>query len=202
MVARAVLVDRIAKRARGRALALGVWLAGLALVSAACGGSAGDPSVASLGTTTSTTGAQRTSSGTHAGAAAPSFVPYASCLTAHGIAASSPQGHGIAITGNVDPNSPQFAAAQKACRKLAPPGGPKPLTAAQQALRTKDLVAFSHCVRTHGVPGFPDPDPNSEFAYAAGGERGVSQLASPLGKAAFKACQSLFPKLGPQISLG
>jgi hypothetical protein len=199
VAARAVLGERVARRAGDRALVLGVALAGLALVSAACGGGSADPAVASLGTATSSSAGQTTSSAGHAGAAAPSFVPYATCLTAHGVAASSPSGHGIQITGNVDPGSPQFAAAQKACRKLAPAGGPKPLTAAQQALRTKDLVMFSQCVRKHGVPGFPDPDPNSEFAY---GGVGAGQLDSPLGRAAFKACQSLFPKFGPQISIG
>jgi hypothetical protein len=196
---RAVSADRMANRAGTRALVLAVALAVLVLVSSACGGGSADPSVASLATVTSSTGDQTTATAEHTGAAAPSFVPYATCLTAHGIAASSPSGHGIQITGIVGPNSPQFASAQKACRALLPPGGPKPLTAAQQALRTADLVAFSQCVRKHGVPGFPDPDPNSAFAY---GGSGPSQLNSPLGKAAFAACHSLFPKFGPQISLG
>lgn len=197
MAAGAVRADR--RRGR-RALALGVALAALALLAAACGGGAASPPVASVGATTSPTGGETTATtATNAGDASSSFEPYATCLTQHGVAASSPSGRGIQITGNVDPNSPQFAAAQKACQKLAPRGGPAPLSSAQQALRTKGLVKFSQCVRAHGVPSFPDPNPNSAFPWSGAG---VSQLGSPLGRAAFKACHSLFPKIGPQISLG
>jgi hypothetical protein len=174
-------------------------VAGLALVTTACGGGSASPPVASVGTATSPAGGTTVAGTKGAGGAAPSFEPYATCLTQHGVAASSPSGRGIQITGGIDPNSPQFAAAQKACQKLAPRGGPAPLSSAQLALRTKGLIAFSRCVRKHGVPGFPDPDPNSAFAFDGAG---ASQLNTPLGRAAFKACHSFFPKIGPQISLG
>ena len=119
MAGRAKLADR---RGIDRVCALAVVVAGLALLAAACGGSSADPSVASLGSTASTSEGSR-GSGTTSTAAAPSFVPYATCLTQHGIAASSPSGRGIAITAAVDPASPLFAAARKACQKLLPAGG-------------------------------------------------------------------------------
>lgn len=70
---------------------------------------------------------------------------------------------------------------------------------ASQTAASNKLAQFSQCVRAHGVPSFPDPNPNSAFPWSGAG---VSQLGSPLGRAAFKACHSLFPKIGPQISLG
>jgi hypothetical protein len=181
----------------GRALGLVAGLAGLALLSTGCGGGSASPSVASLGTPTSASSVAGHSTSSGAGSTR-SATAYAACLTSHGIPATSPGGRGLEIS-NADPQSPQFQAAQAACRALLPGGGLKPLSAAQQVQRTKALVAFSACVRKHGVPTFPDPNPNSQFAYA---QLGIKQLTSPLGKAAFKACQSLFPKLGPQLRLG
>jgi hypothetical protein len=79
-------------------------------------------------------------------------------------------------------------------------GGTRPLNAAQHALRTRGLIAFSRCLRTHGVPSFPDPNPNPNgFPY--GGDA-PALLDSPIGRAAFTACDSDFPKVGPQIRLG
>jgi hypothetical protein len=53
------------------------------------------------------------------------------------------------------------------------------------------LVAFSHCVRSHGVPDFPDPEPgagNAKFPGARQLRVGSSHLA-----AAENACQHLLP---------
>jgi hypothetical protein len=78
-------------------------------------------------------------------------------------------------------------------------GGTRPLNAAQQALRTRGLIAFSRCLRTHGVPSFPDhPNPNG-FPYVGGAP---ALLDAPIGRAAFTACDSDLPKVGPEIRLG
>lgn len=55
--------------------------------------------------------------------------------------------NGIAFSG------PAFEAAQKACRSVGTLGAPAPLSEAQK----EALVAKAHCIRTHGVPSFPDP---------------------------------------------
>ena len=57
----------------------------------------------------------------------------------------------------VSPGSPQLQAAQKACQKLLPGGGPKPLSPAQEAQARKSALALAACMRTHGYPNFPDP---------------------------------------------
>jgi hypothetical protein len=57
--------------------------------------------------------------------------------------------------------------------------------------KTSRLVAFSHCVRSHGVPGFPDPQAGATNAKFPGAQQlGVS--SSQLD-AAERACQHLLP---------
>lgn len=58
----------------------------------------------------------------------------------------------------VDPRSPQFTAAVKACAHLLPPGkvgapGGNTITPADQA----DYLKAVACMRSHGFPKFPDP---------------------------------------------
>lgn len=60
------------------------------------------------------------------------------------------------------------------------------------------LVAYSHCMRTHGVPTFPEP-----VAGQGIGKARIVQLAgSPQFSAASRACQHLLPAdgLGPQTT--
>jgi hypothetical protein len=66
-------------------------------------------------------------------------------------------GGGIAIRpgSGLNPQSPAFQAAQKACGKLLPRGGP----GARKPTKTQFVaaLAFAKCMRTHGLPHFPDP---------------------------------------------
>jgi hypothetical protein len=55
----------------------------------------------------------------------------------------------------IDPGSASFQAASRKCQKYQR-GGPAP-SAAQQAKFLKQALAFSACMRAHGVPAFPDP---------------------------------------------
>ena len=86
--------------------------------------------------------------------------------------------------------------AQKACQSLAPGGadGGGTVSAAQQAAALK----FSACMRSHGVPNFPDP------TFSGGGVQlhvtGIDPN-SPQMIAAQKACQSLQPG-GGGLSMG
>jgi hypothetical protein len=93
----------------------------------------------------------------------------------------------------IDPSSPKFRAAQQACQKLLPNGGqPSPQ---QRAKMQAALLAFSACMRSHGVPDFPDP------TFAGGGARlslnggPGSDLnpQSPRFQAAQTACQGKLP---------
>jgi hypothetical protein len=55
-------------------------------------------------------------------------------------------------------------------------------------------LAFSRCMRSHGVPDFPDPDTNGGITINSGGPGGKNLGPNaPAFKAAQKACQSLAP---------
>jgi hypothetical protein len=85
--------------------------------------------------------------------------------------------------------NPRFKAASEACRKLLPGGGPNnqaPLTAAQQ----EQYLRAAACIRSHGVPNFPDP------TFSGGGvhiEHQKLNESSPSFKAAVHDCESLIP---------
>lgn len=64
-------------------------------------------------------------------------------------------GGGVDLPSAINPQSPAFKSAQRACAKLAP-GGPR---GGARATESQFLAArtFAKCVRTHGFPSFPDP---------------------------------------------
>jgi hypothetical protein len=65
---------------------------------------------------------------------------------------------------DLDPSSPAFVAAQKACISLAPGGtAGNGVTPAMQAA----ALAYSACMRTHGFPNFPDPVFDSQGEHVA-----------------------------------
>jgi hypothetical protein len=176
-------------------------VAGLAVLAAGCGGSGKkSPGVASLGPTTSTT-TTTTSGGGAQSTGAPSklgnFVRFVHCMDAHGIQAQLGQGgQGVTINGpGVGPNSPTLQAAQKACQKYLPNGGPQQLTPAQRAQDMKLLLAMAKCIRAHGIPSFPDPDSQGTFQFpqSSSFDPGSSQF-----QAAMQACR---PSNGAKVPI-
>jgi hypothetical protein len=188
-----------------RLLLPGSVLATVGLAAAGCGGSR-VPSVASVATTTPASTSPAPAAST--GSTASSRAALVTCFRAHGIQAALASGGGgsarsvtvagVTIGGNVDPSSSQFQSAMQACRKYLPGGGPPSLTPAQQAEAAKANARFAACMRTHGVPGFPDP--NGQGFFAPGSLKAIDP-GSPLVDRAFKACQSLEAHVGPRLSL-
>jgi hypothetical protein len=160
---------------------------GLALLAAGCGGApSGGPSVAAAGTGTA---AVRTTST----AAKADPVAFSRCMRAHGVPSfPDPDSEGRieirATPGSpLAPDSPTFKAAQQACRRFAPartadPGALRKM--ADQALK------FSACMRSHGVPKFPDPKVSGDGIQIA--IRGIDPT-SPAFKAAQQACRAYSP---------
>lgn len=66
-------------------------------------------------------------------------------------------GGGIQIqaSSGINPLSPSFKAAQPACHKLLPGGGPANMHASAQQMA--QALKIAQCMRAHGVTGFPDP---------------------------------------------
>ena len=58
------------------------------------------------------------------------------------------------------------------------------------------MVAFASCMRSHGVPNFPDPNSDGVIPLLR-----MSRIdpGSPVVLTAFKACEQLEPKIGPRI---
>jgi hypothetical protein len=92
----------------------------------------------------------------------------------------------------VEVNGPAFRSAMNACRSYLPNGGHP--TAAQTAQAKAQALAMSRCMRTHGVPNFPDPQfrpgPNGGVGVQLGGA-GIDPN-SPAFQTAQKACGSIF----------
>lgn len=175
-------------------------LATLAL-AAACGGAAsGSSGVASLGSTTTT--AKESSAGSSAGSQskADAALKYSQCMRSHGVPnfpdpSISGDKATIQIKGSpgsgLDPNSPQFQAAQSACRGLLPNGGqPSP----QQRAQAQDAaVHFAQCMRSHGI-NIPDPQTSTSggIGIKITPGQGVDPN-SPQFQAAQSACQHFLP---------
>jgi hypothetical protein len=65
--------------------------------------------------------------------------------------------------------------------------------AAPRSASSPSSVAYSHCMRSHGVPNFPDPGSNGVVPKADSQQLGVS--SSEL-QAAQRDCQALYPTTG------
>jgi hypothetical protein len=78
--------------------------------------------------------------------------------------------------------------AQDACRHLSPYGGGGVGTSQQQQAKLAQALNFARCMRTHGVPNFPDPSAagNSGMGFNMSGV----DTHSPQYQSAQQACRS------------
>jgi hypothetical protein len=150
---------------RTRTAAAIVAAAGLGLLAAACGGSR--PSQQENGA-----------------------LAYAHCIRSNGVPNwPDPNTGGVfdksqLTLQQLGVSGSRLQAAQGACRHLLPNGGQPPNEAQVQQERAQAL-AFSQCVRAHGVPNFPDPASDGRIPDPA--TVGVDQ-GSPKFEAANDAC--------------
>lgn len=180
------------RRPRLAVAALVVAVAGVALLASACGGGTPSAGVAHLGSTTSTTagsGSGSTGSGKNGG-----LLAYSQCMRSHGLPDfPDPNSQGViegqsssGSDGNasdLNPNSPTYQAAQKACQKYASGG----TTPADQAQELAQALKYAACMRSHGVTDFPDPTVvNGQIEFSGSG---IGR--SPDYQSANTACQSL-----------
>ena len=166
--------------------------AGLALLAAACGGS---PSahVAQVGSTTT----QNSSSSNPPAAAGQSgAVAFARCMRSHGVPNyPDPTGSGLVKESlqQLGVGSSRFQSASRDCGHLLPNGGSAPSPARVQQVRARALQ-FSKCVRSHGVPNFPDPAADGRIPDPAA--VGINQ-GSPKFEAANHVCRKYRPPYMP-----
>ena len=122
---------------------------------------------------------------------------YAACMRSHGVPNfPDPNADGsISINSKtgLDPQSPKFRAAQNVCEKELPHRNPSPQ---EEARAQQAALAFSACMRSHGLPKFPDPTfSDGKVTMAIKGTPGSGlDPQSPKFQAAQKACQSKLQK--------
>jgi hypothetical protein len=184
-----------ASRRTGRlrhAVAIAAALAGVALLAAACGGGSA-----------STTAPPGSQGGSNPGDTA---VAYSQCMRAHGVPnfpdpnPSTPwkpfSGPYLQQAG-VDPGSPRFQPASQACQHLMPHVS---MTAAQRQQVLSQALRYAACMRTHGVPDFPDPSTSSTGGVSFNLEPNL--VNTPQFGSAAQACRSVDPGMALPTNLG
>jgi hypothetical protein len=95
-----------------------------------------------------------------------------------------------------DSNSPQFQAADRACKAGLPDLAPQ--TPAAKAAANAKALQYVACMRSHGEPDFPDP--NGQGLIQISNPTGILAPNSPEYKNAQNACQSLDSGFGESSS--
>jgi hypothetical protein len=165
-------------------------LTGAGLSLAACGG-------------TSSPGAGGSTSPQDMAANNSKALQFAECMRGHGVPNfPDPTGGQIDLRVQQTPNSmsvngvqvngPAFQSAMKSCQSYLPNGGHP--TAAQTAKAKSRALAMSKCMRSHGVPNFPDPQfqtgPNGSIGVRISGA-GINP-SSPAFQTAQRDCGKIF----------
>jgi hypothetical protein len=169
-------------RTRTGALACAV---GVALLTAACGGSP------PTGGSPSTGGGPQATAGGASSAMVTAELAYARCMRANGVANypdPDPDGQLPASTNKQQLTSnPHLATAARTCSHLIP----QSVIDAQNQADQREYVSFAQCMRTNGIPNFPDPTTRSGgtpiFNLAPAG----IDTSSPQVRSAASRCQSM-----------
>ncbi len=148
---------------------------GFAVIAAGCGGT-NQPGNAGSGSTKA------------------QFLAYSRCMRSHGVLdfpdPTTPAGGGVAFSidggpgSDLNPNNPKFKAANRGCQPLLP-AGVQSATPASPKVAAE--VRWARCLRSHGVPSFPDPNKQGAFDSAK------FDSSSPAFQTASEACKSLQP---------
>jgi hypothetical protein len=129
---------------------------------------------------------------------------YASCIRDHGLSSfpdpSMTDHDGQQVAYLATPSSlvasPAFKTANTVCQKILTPVLDTTPNLAAQATREQHLAAFAKCMRSHGVPGFPDPTSQGQLTQEMIASAGAD-LSSPAVLNAVKTC---LPAAGGEIS--
>ena len=123
------------------------------------------------------------------------MVAYAGCMRSHDVpdypdpqVSMGPDGVRVTISpGAANPTTPAFRSADQACRGRLSQGFAN-VVAASNPREQAQALAFAGCMRSHGVPSFPDPGRHGDFTLPAG----IDQQ-SPQFQRAMHACAHVKP---------
>ena len=104
------------------------------------------------------------------------------------ISSSGGEVHVKISPGRLNSNSPAFKSAGQACHKLLPNGGGRGAAGANSAQEQAQGLKFAVCMRSHGVPNFPDPGHDGAFDLPSG----INPQA-PQFQRAMQACMKVRP---------
>jgi hypothetical protein len=110
-------------------------------------------------------------------------VAFAQCVRSHGVPNFPDPQNGHFLISSADQNNPNFQPAVQACQHLLGPGG-----ATNGGSNNSQLLAFAHCMQTHGVPQFPDPTANGAIGLPSGVDPNAPQF-----QRAWQECESNLP---------
>ncbi|HTW03073.1 MAG TPA: hypothetical protein VMF87_22405 [Streptosporangiaceae bacterium] len=164
-----------------RAGVLSTTLVGAVVLAAACSGSSAG-------------------AGTFLGGTYAQSLAYAKCMRSHGVPNfPAPDAEGNFSNDQIDAVGTGTAErnAFQTCRSLLPNEGTGLSVSQLQAMQQQNLhnaVLAAHCMRAHGIAGFPDPSGSTQNSgvnwqpVAAAVQSGALNLGSPSYEVAFDVC--------------
>jgi hypothetical protein len=180
--------DRIPARLWRRTGFLGSALLSLVVIATACSGGSPGPSVAGGGSSSSPTPSASSDPSTAA-------LAYSRCMRDHGVPDfPDPDAEGQVNDPQLEESSGVVSQAEDACEDLAPEG--EAADGGQQAAAAEKALAYSQCMRDHGISGFPDPEPDPGGGWVI--PHGEFDPRDPAVRRADEAClQSVFADASP-----
>lgn len=173
----------------------------ICLLASGCGSKSAAPTVPTL-----PGAAAQAQSGSGTGPTLAAFRAAIACARAHGMSGlpdPAIDSHGrVILPGLANPPTPT-PAVQAACgglinraASLAGSGGSS--SSQPSAADLTALLRFAHCMRAHGEPHWPDPDPNQpgQFTFASRADLPPKDQAKRL----FAPCQQFVPPIGISIN--
>jgi hypothetical protein len=160
----------------------------IVMIAPACSGGPTGPGVAGGGSSSSPTSSAPSDPRSAA-------LAYSQCMRDHGVSDfPDPDANGAVNDPHLEEPSAVVSQAEEACEDLSPEG--EPADGGQQAAAAESALAYSQCMRDHGISGFPDPMPDPGGGWLI--PHGEFDPHDPAVRRADEAClQSVFADASP-----
>jgi hypothetical protein len=117
---------------------------------------------------------------------------FAVCMRSHGVPSFPDPTSPHEFKASLSPESalvrsPSFQSAYTACRHLLPNGGRPNQSTTHSRARIAAALAFARCIRSHGLPNFPDPTSTGDITPEILANAGIN-LHQPAVQQAGDAC--------------
>jgi hypothetical protein len=125
-------------------------------------------------------------------------VRFSGCIRSHGLTDfpdPTVGSNGLPNWSGVSNQAPGYRRAKQACKKDLPSLGPH--TPAEKATAKHAALEYSTCMRSNGVPNFPDPNGQGLIQINA---TSTLEPSSPAFQTAQTACQNLDKGFGVSIA--